>query len=131
MKYIDQTFIWETDKTICIFSDQIQPLGAAGPLRPLLPGPFGGISRPVSCCQDNFFENQKMKLAVRAILEIWKWKLSSGFYFQFPAVAVLVDNDQPVVGRKDENQDDQDKDKDNHNEEEYDDAKDKDSCGSW
>ena len=72
-----------------------------------------------------------MKLAVRAILEIWKWKLSSGFYFRFPAVAVLVDNDQPVVGRKDENQDDQDKDEDNHNEEEYDDAKDKDGCGGW
>ena len=44
---------------------------------------------------------------------------------------MLVDNDQPVVGRKDENQDDQDKDKDNHNEEEYDDAKEKDGCGSW
>ena len=44
---------------------------------------------------------------------------------------MLVDNNQPVVGRKDENQDDQDKDKDNHNEEEYDDAKDKDSGGCW
>ena len=44
---------------------------------------------------------------------------------------MLVDNDQPVVGRKDEDQDDQDKDKDDHNEEEYDDAKNKDGCGSW
>ena len=74
---------------------------------------------------------RKWNLLSGQFLKTWKWNLSSGFYFQFPAVAVLVDNDQPVVGRKDEDQDDQDKDKDNHNEEEYDDAKDKDGCGSW
>ena len=83
------------------------PLGAAGPSRPLLPGPLGGLGRRPAGA--TFRKEQNLGS------------------IPFPA-AMLMHYHQSVVGRKDEEQDDENEDEDDHNEEKYDEAKNKDSC---